>query len=279
MKKYLLIIAMLCGVQAANAQFSIGPKIGIGAATLGSRNLKNNLEVQSQIDPDIVAWDVKNRPGLSLGIGVFAQYDFNDKLSLLTELTYNSFNAKIKLYYEEDQRAGGNGSVDLLDSKATIKTSLLSIPVLVKYNVTSSLHAMAGFRFNLVGTSSITSEEVKTKKEYADNALVRSDMEMKNVTATLDMFQRNNMQFVLGIGTGFDLNDRKLALDLRYALPITKSEMYTSSIAFDDTATKNNEVFGFEGKRDAELDVPGSRLNDFKMGLLEISVSYPLFQK
>jgi hypothetical protein len=281
MKKYLLIIVLFLAFQHVKAQLSIGPKIGLGVATLSSGNLKDNLYAQKQRDSNITAWDVKNRPGLSLGFGAFAQYDLNDKLSLLTELTYNSFNAKIKIYREEDKLDnGGSGDVSIIDSEAKIKTSLLSIPVLVKYNFTGSLHALAGFRMNFVGTTTISSEEVRTKKVYANNTLIKdSGPEWHNVSATVDAFNKNSFNFVLGIGTGLDLNGKKLALDLRYYLPLTKSAMYTSSIQFDDIATKNNEVFGYEGKRDAEENAPGYLLNDFKMGILEVSASYPLFQK
>ena len=79
--------------------------------------------------------------------------------------------------------------------------------------------------------------------------------------------------------TNLEINDNNLAIGLRYNLPITKSEMYTKDTFWDPFTHKNNEVFGILGKVKAEADAPQFRFNDFKMGYVEISLAYTLFQK
>lgn len=282
MKKILLAIFVGVFAQSIQAQISIGPKIGVGAGSIKSRNLKENLDAQRQMDPDLKSWDVKNTLGLYFGLGGFLQYNINDNFALVTELTYNGLSSKIKINYEDNNVDGsGNGDITRIESEARIKVSFFSVPLLAKYSFsgTTGPYVLAGLRLNFLGTPEISSEETRVREQYFSGSLVQTSTEMRTVGADVNVFKSTRLNFVLGGGTTIDLKGKNLSLDLRYNLPLTKSEMYTTSVNYDDMAFKNNEVFSVWGKTDAELDAPGFRLNDFKMGFLELSVSYALFQK
>lgn len=282
MKKLLTIILITITISGTYAQISIGPKLGLGVGSIRSKNLKDNLEAQKMKDTDIKVWDVNNKPGILLGLGAVVQYSLSDNLAIMTELTFNSLTSKIKIDYEENSvDGGGSGDITKIESKAKIQTSFVSIPLLVKYSLNGEEgpYFLGGLRINFTGTPKVTSEETKTKETYAGGALVKSEMEPRTVSAELDAFKSSNLNLVLGGGVSLLLNNKPLWIDLRYNLPISKSPMYTSSLAYENTATKNNEVFSVWGKTDAEIDVPSFKLDDFKMGFLEISAAYILFKK
>ncbi len=280
MKKILPLIGLFFAFQQAQAQFSIGPKVGLGAATFGSANLKNTMAAEMNAHKDVKEWNVRNRPGLYYSLGVFAQYSFNDRFAILTDLSYNGLNSAIKVYHEENKLdASGNGDINTIDSRAGIKTSFFSMPLLAKYTFASDkgLYVTGGFRVNFMGNTYIKSEEVKTKSQYVNSTLSKQTTEPRNVTALMDVTASTRTSFVLGLGTTLPLFEKGLTVDVRYNLPLTKAAMYTTSARFDDIATKNNEIFGYDGKMEAETDNPNFKLNDFKMGILELTLSYPLF--
>lgn len=95
--------------------------------------------------------------------------------------------------------------------------------------------------------------------------------------ADLDNFNATRLSFIVSGGITLDVSGKNLLIDIRYHLPLTKSNMYTSSLAFDDAASDNNEVFSIFGKTDAELYAPQYPLNDFKTGRITLGVSMLLF--
>lgn len=165
-----------------------------------------------------------------------------------------------------------------ITSEAQLKFTYFNFPLLAKYSF-EKIYALGGLSFNFIGKHEITSNETKKTETFSGNILTDTKIETRAVTAELNVFKTSRADFVLGIGTFFDVADRKLSLDLRYNLPLTKSEMYTTGIAYNDNTFKNNEHFDVWGKIDAELDAPQYPITDFKMSTIIISVSYTLFEK
>jgi hypothetical protein len=95
----------------------------------------------------------------------------------------------------------------------------------------------------------------------------------------LNSFKQVRYNFVLGAGKMFRLNGRgrNLYVDIRYSLPLTKSSMYSTGNNFDNAL--NNRIFGYSGKSDAETLVPQHQLNNFKLSLITLSLSYTLKNK
>jgi hypothetical protein len=90
------------------------------------------------------------------------------------------------------------------------------------------------------------------------------------------VFASPRTNFVFGIGKGFDINGKLLTIDVRYNLPLTKSEMYTTDGNYNDGVFKKNNFFGLDGKTDAEKATP-YLLNDFKLSYISLSLTYALF--
>lgn len=279
MKKTIFSFSLFIFFSAASAQFSIGPKINLGAGRVSSKNLKDNLGFRNQTNPDIQIWDIKYKFGSQFGLGAYFEYNINDNFSLLSELTLNSLSHKITMdYFENDLDGSGDGDKKIITSEAQLKFTYFNFPLLAKYSF-EKIYALGGLSFNFIGRHEIFSNETKKTETYSSNILTDIKIETDAVTAELNVFKTSRADFVLGIGTFFDVADRKLSLDLRYYFPLTKTEMYTTSIAYEDNTFKNNEHFDVWGKTDAEIDARQYPLNDFKMSTISISISYALFEK
>ena len=269
-------------MQGKTQELDFGPKLNFGGGMLKSKNLQKSFEVRNAKDADIVAWDVKNKPGFHFGIGGFVEYTVNNNFSVVGELTYNFLNSKINIDSEENDVDGdGNGDIKTIESEAKIKLSYLQLPVLAKYTFSDDmgLYGVGGFGLNFVSTPEIVSSETKTKEVYVNGVLIRTDIEPRSVSADLDNFKGTRLSFIVGGGITLDAGGKDLLIDIRYNLPLTKSEMYTTNWVYHDIAYDNNEVFSMWGKNDAELEAPQHRLNNFKMGTITVSIAYVLYIK
>lgn len=279
MRKIILPLLICFLGKTVSAQFSIGPKINLGTGRVSSKNLKDNLDFRNQTDPNIQIWDIKYKFGFQFGLGAYGQYNFNEEISLLSELSFNSLKHKITIdYFENDLDGNGDGDKKTITSEARLKFTYFNFPLLAKYNI-DKLYALGGLSFNFIGKHEISSSETKKTETYSGNVLTNTKIETDVVTAELNVFKTLRADFVLGVGTFFDVADRKLSLDLRYYFPLTKSEMYTTSVAYEDNTFKNNEHFDVWGKTDAEIKASLYPLNDFRIGVVMMSVSYALFEK
>lgn len=280
MKKVFLTFAIGLLIQPVFAQISIGPKIGLGLGQIKSKNMQDNFEIQQQKDSDILTWDVSNRPGLFAGLGGFIQYDLNENIAFVAELTFNNLRSNTKIEFHENDLEAGSGDITTIESEAKINVSFFSLPILGKYSFSETgPYIIGGFRLNIGGTPKISSEETREREIYSNGMLMDRSIESRSISADLNSFGSTRLDFVLGGGTSMELNGKKLYLDLRYNHPLSRTDMYTTNPVFDDIAFKNNEVFTLWGKTDAELEVPTKRLDDFRMGFIELSASYTLFSK
>lgn len=278
----------ICGTVAvialsASAQsFEISPKINFGTGRIYSKNLVESFNYRNAIDKDVVTWDIKQKFGFTFGIGACFQYNINDNLSVLGEPTFNSLSQKTTIdYFKNGLDGNGDGDQKTITSSAKIKTSWGSFPLIVQYGFgeNNALRVSGGLEFLFIGTPKIESNETKTTETYASNILIDTKTEIERVNSTLDVFKSPRTNFIIGLGTTFNISDKNLYLDLRYHLPLTKSTMYTTDANYEDKVFKNNDVFDIWGKADAELDVPQFRLDDYKLGTIDIVVRYVLFKK
>jgi len=279
----ILIAAFAITVNVYSQDFAFGSKINFGAGKVNSKNLVESFEFQALNDFKIKTWEAKSKLGVVFGLGGFADYVINEQFSIKGELTLNFLSNKFKIDYFEDDvdPTDGNGDKTTIESQAKVKFSYFSLPVLAKYNlpIGENIYALGGFSFNFITSAKIESEETRTREDYVNWVLVNTDVEPQLVNAELNIFKSPRVNFVIGAGTQLQIGDNNLQVDLRYSLPLTKSELYTTDVVYDVNTYKNNEVFHILGKRDAEFDAPQFRLDDFKMGSIELSLAYTLFQK
>ncbi len=277
-KTSFVLVAFLMISGTAFGQVKFGVKANLGSSWISSGDLKSNLELQRDRDVDIKEWDVNYRPGVMIGIGGVANFALTERLSLQGELSFNYQQSNINISYLEDNRdLGGNGETEAIDSEAKISSSRLSIPITVHYSFGLDKPVLlAGLEASFLTTPEMESTESEVVKEFENGNMIASQPDAEAVTADLDVFKTTRYSFLLGVAKSVELAGNKIALQLTYHLPLNKSEMnsFGSRVAVDNNTFKNNEVFGAQGKLDAEQEVPAYPLNDFKMHFLDFSVTY-----
>ncbi len=272
---------LFLNITSTKAQFSIGPKINLGMGRINSKNMIDNMNARNIADSKINTWSVNNKYGFAYGLGVFIQYNFNDNFSILAEPTYGALKHSITIDYQDNKLDNnGDGDITTISSESTIKLSYFSLPILAKYSFKgqTGLYVIAGLDLFFTGSPTIQSSETETKVHYKSNAVDKTDISYRAASATLDIFQSPRTSFVLGVGVAIDLGGKNLNIDARYHLPLTKSTMYTTDANYHAYTFKSNAYFDLWGKIEAESDAPQFQLNDFKMGLIEISIGYTLFK-
>lgn len=276
-----LVIASLCLHFAANAQFSAGVKLNLSAGKINSANLQKNLDYQRYTNPKITEWGAKERWGAGFGFGGFAAYNFSNRFSFQVEPTINFLKCGIDFSRVENKIDNtGNGDIRTESTISDINITYFSLPILARYAFTENIFFIqGGIEVNFTGTPTIQSSGSVQKANYTNGFVDKTTIEPTYFLETkLNVFNSPRLNLVLGVGKSFDIKGKDLTLDLRYNLPFTKSEMFTTDGNYNDGVFKHNDLLGIGGKIDAENNAP-YLLNDFKMSVITLSVSYALFKK
>ena len=280
MKTKLLVACLLfCG--ASNAQFSAGVKLNLSYGGINSANLVSNLNYQQSLDPKITEWSVKERWGYGFGLGGFAAYNINANFSCLAEPTIDFLSCGIDFTRVENKLdSKGDGDINTDITTSDISITYFSLPLLARYTFgENKFFAEAGLGFYVAGAPDIKSTASSEKDSYKKGVLDKTNLDPQYMQTTkLNVFDNPKVNFILGVGATMDAGGKPLSIDLRYNLPLTKSEMFTTDSGYNDGRFKKNDLLGYDGKTDAEKDAP-YLLNDFKMSVVTLSVTYALFKK
>lgn len=274
MKKFLLLILTITYVSIACSQdLKFGAKLSTGSGFLKSKNLKDYFESEKSNDPDVKTYDLKSGFGFAFSIGGFVEYSLSDKISLLGELSFQSISPRLTIDYMEDDAQSGLSFRETVISKNKFSIASLNIPLLGRYYINESMFINGGVGFDFIFSNKLEADETITEEDFdgAGNVTGTSTITLLN-TADMEMFKSPRMSLVLGAGTVFDLGSNGLVLDLRYNLPLTKSEMYTSDVTFNNN-TERSDVFGVVKKMDIEQN-SSFKLDDYKLGTLMLTVGY-----
>lgn len=279
--KIKLLIASVGLCITANAQFSAGLKLNLSSGNIRSNNLVKNLDFQRDFNPKITEWDVKVRWGIGFGLGGFVAYNFSNNLSVLAEPTIDFLKCGIDFNREENKLDGnGNGDIKFESTTSDITVTYFNLPLLARYTFTESrFFLQAGIGINFTGSPTITSTSAVQKDNYSSGALNKTTIDAPYTLETrLNVFSSPRFNFIFGAGKSFDINGKDLSIDLRYNLPITESQMFTTNANYNEDIFNHNDMFGFGGRVNAENKAP-FLLNDFKMSVITLSISYTLFKK
>ena len=276
---YLTLIGVFLVVHYTNAQWSGGVKIDLGIGGIRSTNLEDNLNFQNSYDVKITGWTVDQHNGFVFGFGGFIAYSFSDRLSLIVEPTIHFLKCGIDFTRQEnDVDNNGNGTIKTETTESDISLTYFSLPVLLRYEFASKFYLLGGLGINFTGSPDITSVSVSQKDEYKNNVLDKTTIDPRFALETrLNVFESPRFDFVFGIGKSFDVSGKALNIDIRYNLPLTKSEMFTTDPYYNDGHFKQNDLLGLDGKYDAEKNAP-FLLNDFKMSVVSVSIALTLFK-
>lgn len=148
MKKVLTyVIVMFALVNVANAQkFNFGGKLGANFNKISGQQFKD---------------------GYNLGyfLGAFAEVDLNKKWGIQPELLWNQVNTRHAESFSE-------ATSSFRDSTGTIKLKYLTIPVLLRYNVSNMLTLNAGPQFGIL------LDQSQTLMKNGENAFKSGDLSL-----------------------------------------------------------------------------------------------------
>jgi hypothetical protein len=287
-KVFFLLFAMIATQSLIYGQktYVIGLKINPSLGYIRSGNLNKNLKAQNDSDPVIDEWNAHSRLRVNFGLGGFFEYYVKGNFAVLAEPTYNFSNTRIYISKVQTGSIKPGGRDELrISSEANIHISYFNLPVLAKYILSSSsrFYVIGGVAINFMSKPKLTSTELAAHSYWT--AVGNEDIIDSTPTTRvlskgkLDQFTHTRFNLVFGAGKMFRLNGRgrNLYIDIRYSLPLSKSTMYSSGNNFDNSL--NNNVFGSVGKSNAETSVPQYKLNDFKMSVITLSLSYTLKNK
>ena len=275
-----IFAVLLFATTITNAQWSGGLKINLGTGGIHSSNLENNLNFQNNFDAKITSWTIDQHNGFVFGFGGFAAYSFSERFSLLTEPGIHFLKCGIDFTRQEnDVDINGNGTIKTETTESDITLTYFSLPFLARYEFASKFYLLGGLGINFTGAPGIISTAFSQKDEYKNGALDKTTIDPRYALDTrLNVFDSPRFDFVFGIGKSFEVSGKALNIDIRYNLPLTNSEMFTTDSYYNDGHFKHNNFLGLDGKYDAEKNAP-YLLNDFKMSVLNVSIALTLFKK
>lgn len=217
MKKISLICLLSLVSYAAQAQFSLTPKVGVGFSNVTFSEEANKIEGK------------KSRTGILFGLG--ANYAFTEAFSLQAELLFNSKG------YKAEETSGGS------TVKANFSLNYLEIPILARYafgneNFKTYVNAGPYVAFGLGGKAkaegSIGGISLTTETK------IKFGKEPDNYTGS-DLYVDNGFDFGVQAGAGilYKVGPGSLNLDLRYGLGLSN---------LNDESTGNNVKIKADGK-------------------------------
>ena len=256
-------------------ELKFGARAALGTGAINSKVLENYFMAENNRDADIKKYDLNAKLGTVFSIGGFVEYPLNNNLSLIGEIGFLQQSSNLQIDLMEDDAQDGLTFRDEVESNNRIKMSALSAPLLARYYLSSGSgpYITGGFTIDLMLGSKIEAEENIGNKDFdASGAVIRNTSETRMNKANIDEFGSPRLSFTLGIGTVLDAGPSGITLDLRYNAGLSKSQMYTTDIAFDDR-TKESDVFSVYKQADMAIN-DGVTVNDFKTGTLLLTLGY-----
>jgi hypothetical protein len=279
MRSFLVVMIVMLISKSIYSQgkYIYGIKINPSTGYLNSPNLNKNLQIQKGLDPAISTFNAHARLRANFGVGAFFEYKINDKMSALTELTYNFSNTKILINYETSNLDKNNyGDITKIASEANIHLSYINLPLLFKYILSQSsrYYVIAGPAINIARKPYLKSHEIETSTHYTNGTIDKSIITSVDRSAQLDKFKTVQFAFVVGAGKIFRFTSggNNLHIDIRYSLPVSHSQMYSTNPALNSALL--NSIYGVDGKNFAESSAPAYKLNNFKLSVITLSIAY-----
>ncbi len=274
--KKLFAIALTLSCLAGYGQgLKFGAKAGLGTGSINSKALNSYLNRENANDADIKKYDLNAKLGTVFSIGGLVEYSLSKNFSLIGELAFQQQSSNLQIDLMEDDSQSGLTFRDEVESNNKIKLSSLNVPLLARYylNSSSGPYITGGFTVDLMLGSKIEAEEIIVKREFnTSGAITKNTTETRFNKADFDKFDSPRLAFTIGVGTVLDAGPSGITVDLRYNAGLSKSQMYTSSIAFDNL-TKESDVFSVYKQADIALN-DRVELNDFKTGSFVLTIGY-----
>jgi opacity protein-like surface antigen len=233
--------------------------------------LQSYFDSENAGDADIKRFDLNPKLGTVFAVGGFVEFPLKNNFSLVGEISFQHHSSNMQIDLMEDDSHNGLSFRDQVESNNRIKISALSVPLLARYyfSPNGGPYLTGGFTVDLVIGSKIEAEENILKKDFdTSGAVINSTSETRLNTADIDGIGSPRTSLTIGAGTVLSA----ITLDLRYNAGLSKSEMYTTNVPFDDL-TKESDVFSVYKQADIAVN-DGFSLTDFKNGTFILTVGY-----
>ncbi len=206
MKKIYILLALSISI-LANAQFYIGPKIGLNMSSASVMpSTEGSFNAQLKEVSDFV-------PKLALNAGAVINVNIFKSLSLQTEFVYNGKGLKAKIDRTiNDTALTGNWNYSF---------HYFEIPLMFKYVITGGgvgpyIEAGVHWGYFIDATYDIDLEYGDKKLEENRKIDKEFENEQDNTRAN-----RNEFGFRVGIGLEYKINNNKIFVSLRYTQGLT----------------------------------------------------------
>lgn len=281
MLRYLLLICVcstLTIYQTAIGQSKIGLSFRPGMGAIYSPTLNKIQNNQTNSNPLITSSSAAPGYGFNMGLGIFYQYTINPSLAFLVDPSFNILFSKIYMNTkQENLDKNGSGTQIRTSSTANITSMYVHVPLMLKYTFFQKrkFYILAGGALNVMLQPKVVSEEYTTTSIYGFERISSATVSPTAMaSATIDNYNPIQFAAVAGLGRQFRKGLRKFSLDLSYSHPLVGGNFYTSSTDLKDT--KHNVLLSESGKMESESKTPQFRLNDFKLGVFNLTVRYTL---
>lgn len=260
---------------------SIGLKLNPGLGFMRSSHLKQaSNEIQSNYS-GIKEYDVRAKAGFQFGIGMFYQYEINEKFTVFTDPSFNYFRSTItQNLVGENFNSGGQEQQITVRSTAKLKYFYANIPIMVKYEILpyQRVFLTGGFALNINTGAKIVADEDSVVNVIVDDEISETSIRNSSSKAKIDKFSPVSVNLNLGIGKSFLMGRYyNLDIELRYQFPLTSSSFYTTDQQYQ-AQTGLNGIFGQEGKEGIET-FSGKSLNNFRSSVISLAIRYVLWSK
>ena len=281
--KFIFAIVFFCSLSLVAPRYTLAQsKIGIslspGIGSIYSPTLNNLQNAQVNKTPQLTSASAASGLGFNMGLGVFYQYAINKNVAVLLDPSFNILFSKIYMNSKyENLDKNGSGKQVREEAKAKITTMYIHVPLLFKYTFFQKrkLYLLAGGAMNMMLQTKLNSQETTTKTKYGFERITETEV-LPTTTYTTSIDKGNPLQFsaVVGFGRQFRKGLKNISLDFTYSHPLVGGTFYSSSS--DLKQAKQNSIFGEAGKMESESKSPQFSLNDFKMGVFNLTLRFTL---
>ena len=220
MKKLLLLLIIVCGLQAVKAQkTSFGIKGGLNYTSFHGSN-----EVTSFFES--IGSGFKYKAGFHAGI--FVKVDLSNRFYLQPELLISSQGSKQKNENIDLTDAFGNPLTNSLDVRINTNLVYIALPLMGKYYVDENFSIEFGPQLGYMLSGKINN------KVTNDGGLSDEILDNFNAEGDFDIENTNDLDFGINLGVGYDLTN-ELGIGIRYNYGLTKN--------FGDGSPLKNSVF------------------------------------
>jgi len=260
---------------------SFGLKLNPSLGFMRSSHLKQaSNEIQSNY-PGIKEYDIRAKAGFQFGIGLFYQYEINEKFTVFTDPSFNYFRSTFtQNLVGENFVLGGEEQQITVRSTAKVKYFYANIPIMVKYEILpyQRVFLTGGFAVNINTGAKIVADEDSVVNVILDDEIQETHIKNSSSKASIDKFSPVSVNLNLGIGKSFLMGRYyNLDIELRYQFPLTSSSFYTTDQQYQ-AQTGINNIFSQSGKESMEA-ASGKSLNNFRASVISLAIRYVLWSK